>query len=56
MACTLKVANMGNGCENGCGSKKTDWRNGEQDFPLLTLFHDLTDFSLKLFKMILKEP
>src|SRR5207302_1483141 len=54
-ACVLKVGNMPDGRKNRCGSKRIHRRNGEQNFPLSALLHNLTDFSLKPLQMILDQ-
>ncbi len=55
MTCIFKIGNMSNSCKHGCSIKRTDRRNGEQNFSFSTLFHNLTDFFLKLFEMGLHE-
>ena len=51
----FKIGNMTNARKYGRSSKRANWRDGKQDFSLPRLFHNLADFSLQPFQMVLDE-
>jgi hypothetical protein len=55
MTCIFKIGNMTDTRQHGRSSKWANRRDGEQDFPLPALLHNLADFSLQLFQMVLDE-
>ena len=53
MTSIFKIGNVTDARKNGCGCERMDGRNRQQDCSLSALFHNLADFSLKPFQMVL---
>ena len=55
MSRIFKIGNVTNARKHGGSSKRAHRRDGEQDFSLPALLHNLTDFSLKPCQVVLDQ-
>ena len=55
MSCIFKIGNVTDTSKHGGSSKRAHRRDGEQDFSLPALLHNLADFSLKPCRVVLNQ-